>query len=242
MALNLRPDTTPQQRYDAWRRVIERASEEQVTQGWRHRVFRLYRAVFETNPALAAEGGFLLNWATENYVDAALMVVRRELDIQAGTENLRNLLEDISACPEVLNRERYRANWQPTEWARADEVFATFGVVVVPGNPLLDHIDPAIVKADLSRVVQDGERLRVFAERTRAHRTREQGIDRSITFGELHQAIDDVRSVVGKYYALLTALSRSDWEPTPQYDTMGLFMRAWVTDPGAVHDALKGEA
>ena len=242
MALNLKPTTGAPQRYEVWLRVAERSSDEQVAQGWRHRVFRLYRAVFETNEELSREGGFLLNWATENYVDAALMVVRRELDLQAGTENLRNLLDDIAQFPDVLNRERYRSNWQELEWARADEVFDRFGIIRVPSNPLLDHIDPAIVRADLARLVNDGERLRTFAERTRAHRTPEQGVDRSITFQDLHQAIDDVRLIVGKYYALLTARSRSDWEPEPQFSTVAPFMRPWVTDPQAVDEAAKREA
>lgn len=241
MALNLKASTAAPQRYEAWLRVIERSSDEQVAQGWRHRVFRLHRAVFETNQELAQEGGFLINWATENYVDAALMVVRRELDLQAGTENLRNLLDDIARYPEVLNRERYRSNWQESEWARADEVFDRFGIVTVPGNILLDHIDPAIVGGDLGRLVNDGERLRVFAERTRAHRTPEQGLDRSVTFGELHQAIEDVRAIVGKDYALLTARSRSNWEPEPQYSTIAPFMRPWVTDPTAVRQAAERE-
>lgn len=146
MALNLKAKTSASQRYEAWLRVVERSSDEQVAQGWRHRVFRLCRAVFETNEELAQEGGFLLNWATENYVDAALMVVRRELDIQAGTENLRNLLDDIARFPEVLNRGRYRSNWQEAEWARADEVFERFGIVRIPGDPLRDHIDAATVR------------------------------------------------------------------------------------------------
>ena len=40
--------------------------------------------------------------------ESALMVVRRELDIQAGTENLRNLLEDIVSHADVLCRGRCR--------------------------------------------------------------------------------------------------------------------------------------
>ena len=37
----------------------------------------------------------------ENYVDSALMLIRQELDRQAGTENLRNLLFDMIEHPTV---------------------------------------------------------------------------------------------------------------------------------------------
>ena len=37
------------------------------------------------------------------------MLVRRELDVHAGTENLRNLPEDIIEHPGVLTRARYLA-------------------------------------------------------------------------------------------------------------------------------------
>lgn len=80
------------ERYTAWRRVIERVYGEHVHQAWNHYLFRLLRAVFVTNPRLSEEGGFVFEWMVENYVDAALMLLRRELDQQAGTENLRNLL------------------------------------------------------------------------------------------------------------------------------------------------------
>jgi hypothetical protein len=87
-------------------RVIGRIHDEQVNQGWRHQLFRLVRGVFTTNRQLSDQGGFLFNWMADNYVEAALMLVRRELDIQAGTENLRNLLEDIAEHPDVLARAR----------------------------------------------------------------------------------------------------------------------------------------
>ena len=79
-------------RYDAWTRIVERIYHEQVNQAWSHYMFRLLRAIFITNKKLSDEGGFVFEWMVENYVDAALMLLRRELDQQAGTENLRNLL------------------------------------------------------------------------------------------------------------------------------------------------------
>ena len=79
MTLRLGP-LSDDDRYMAWRRVIERVYDEQVRQAWNHYLFRLLRAIFVTNPRLSEEGGFVFQWMVENYVDAALMLLRRELD------------------------------------------------------------------------------------------------------------------------------------------------------------------
>ena len=233
MALRLNQGTSDDDRHVEWRRVVVRIHDEQVQQAWRHRMFRLVRRVFNANTRLASEGGFIFNWMAENYLDASLMLVRRELDRQDGTENLRNLLDDIIGHPSVLVRTRYVAQWPPAEAAWASQVFDTFHPASGRTRDV-DFIDPAQVRGDLERVDADAERLRTYAERTRAHRTPERGIDRTVTFRDLHQAIADVRRVVGKYYALLTLSSVAEWEPVPQYDTLSPFLQPWVVDRGAV--------
>jgi hypothetical protein len=237
MALRIPNAASPDERHAAWRQAAERIYAEQVTQGWRHQLFRLVRAVFETNPQLSDQGGFLFNWMAENYVDAALMRVRRELDVQAGTENLRNLLEDIIEHPEVLTRARYVAQWKPDHRDIANRAFDSFKPARVADRADADFVDPAVVRPDLERAIADGERVRTFAERTRAHRAPEKGIDRSLTFRELHEAIAHLREVVRKYYALLTLSVVAEWEPVAQYDTIAPFRLAWVTDSAAVAEA-----
>ncbi len=206
-------------------------------------MFRLLRAVFDKNENLSEEGGFIFNWFAENYVHAALMLLRRELDRQAGTENLRKLLFDIIDHPAVLTRARYRARWGDEarfDREQADRAFDSFKPKRVDRDPDADYIDPDVVKADLDRLVADTERLREYAERTRAHRTPERNVDTSdLTFGALHKAIADVRGVVGKYYALLTLNTIPSWEPVPAYDTIAPFMKPWVVDRKAVSAAAK---
>ncbi len=241
MALRLPRETTATDRHTAWIQVIERIHSEQVDQGWRHRTFRLVRAVFTENPQLSEEAGFLFNWMADNYLDSALMLVRRELDVQAGTENLRNLLEDILENPAVLTRARYLAQWGHSDADRASEVFDSFAPTKIAGNANADFIDPSMVRKDLDQVIADAERLRVFAERTRAHRTPQRNIDNTITFRDLHTAIADTRDAVGKYYALLTLKMTVGWEPTPQYSTIAPFERAWVTNAAGVRRAMERE-
>jgi hypothetical protein len=126
MALRLSKGASPDDRHAWWVQVVKRVYDEQQAQGWRHQCFRTFRAVFHTNPALADEGGFIFNWVAEMYVDASLMLVRRELDVQSGTENLRNLLEDIIEHPDVLTRARYQTQWGRGADSLASEGFDTF--------------------------------------------------------------------------------------------------------------------
>jgi len=240
--MNLRLEThSPDERYAAWRRVIERVYHEQVCQAWNHSLFRLFSALFAENPRLSEEGGFVFQWMVENYVDAALMLIRRELDKQAGTENLRNLLSDMIQYPTVLTRARYLEAWNPqgpVEQQLAERSFNDFNPQRVDGEG--DYIDPAVIQSDLNRVVASAERLREYAERTRAHRTPSQKIDvASITFAAMHEAIAGVRDVVAKYYALLTANKVSRWEPVFPYDPLEPFMNAWVIDRTSVEKALR---
>ena len=242
-AMNLRLETlSPDERYAAWRRVIERIYHDQVSQAWNHYLFRLLRAIFVKNPRLSEEGGFVFQWMVENYVDAALMLIRRELDKQAGTENLRNLLSAMIQYPTVLTRARYRAAWNPqgpVEQQHAERSFNSFNPKRVDGEN--DYIDPAVIQSDLDRVVASAEQLRQYAERTRAHRTPSQKIDlASITFAAMHEAIAGVRDVVAKYYALITLddiVGR--WEPDPKYDTLEPFMKAWIVDRVLIEEALR---
>jgi hypothetical protein len=230
-------------RYAAWISVVQRIHKEHVKRAWGYYMFRLVRAVFTTNERLLEEGGFVFNWVAENYVEATLMLVRRELDKQAGVENLKNLLLDMIENPTVITRARYLTSWGhdgPFDRWHANQVFDGFNPVRIVGDPEADHIDPAIVRADLKRVDASAEGLREYAERTRAHRTPGPAIDTAgMTFSALHDAINDMRDVIAKYYALLTLSSLAQWEPVPQFNTFAPFTRPWLTDRSAVEHAVR---
>jgi hypothetical protein len=200
---------------------------------------------FVTNRRLSEEGGFIFEWMVENYVDSALMLLRRELDRQDGTENLLNLLFDIVEHPTVVNRARYLARWgpeQPVHRGHASLDFDHFGLVRIAGQTEADHIGPAVISADLERIRTGAEHLREYVERTRAHRSPVQGLDTAgMTFGALHEALWSLREVIAKYYALLTQASIGQWEAVPQFSSIEPFTSPWVEDRAAVERAVEGE-
>lgn len=243
MGLRLPNDISDDERHAVWIRVIERIYTEQANHAWSDYMFRLLEAVFDKNERLSEEGGFIFDWMAENYVDSALMLLRRELDRQDGVENLWNLLHDIIDHHGILTRERYCAAWGRGgrfDVEMANRTFDLFRPVRVAGNPDLDFIDPALARGDLEQLDADAGRLRTYAERTRAHRTPERGVDTSgITFQALHKAVADVRRVVAKFYALLTLSSIANWEAVPQFDTIGPFVQPWVQDREAIEAAVE---
>lgn len=97
-------------RWDVW---IRRIYGETIGLHWNRRMFRMMREIAKDNHRLQMTGSYALDWMFENYVVAAAMTFRRELDKQAGTENLRNLLFEIVKRPDVLSRARHRKLWGP---------------------------------------------------------------------------------------------------------------------------------
>jgi hypothetical protein len=237
MTLRLKKDISDDERHAAWVNVIERIRTEQVNGAWSYYMFRLMRSVFTRNPTLSEEGGGIFNWVAENYVDASLMLLRRELDQQAGVENLMNLLFDIIEHPKVLTRARYLASWGERaliDRELANREFDSFKLKRVANAQHLDYIDPEGVRADINQVLTNAKQLREYAERTRAHRTPEKKANTSdVTFEALHNTSSDLRRVISKYYLLLT-LKSNKWQPVPQFDSIMPFTRPWVLDPQGV--------
>jgi len=144
-----------------------------------------------------------------------------------------------------LTRARFVAKLVPRSDAAALATRSFDKFEPIKGNtPEEDYVDPVKVKKDLERVVDDAERVREYAERTHAHRSKEKGLDTTLTFRDLHNAIGDLRKVIAKYYFLLvqTTIMAESWEPEPQYDTIAPFLRPWVTDPEAVVNAADRDA
>lgn len=211
-----------------WLAWIKRAYNEAVAQGWRHRMFRLMRGIAIQNPALQANGGFFLQWAADNYVAASAMAFRRELDSQPGTQNLLHLLREMRDRPQVISRQRFRSSWSSRERGseEADRAFDTFPIIRV-GEPLLDHLDPAAIDADLARLAQQDAVLE-YVQTTVAHRVPERPNSEVPTFRDFHAAAKVVQEVVDKYYLLLTHCTVLSYEPEPQYDVFAPFRTAWI--------------
>jgi hypothetical protein len=165
----------------------------------------------------------------DNYVVGAAMTFRRELD-KAGKENMQTLLHEIEARPEVLSRARYRTLWGPNRYEHwgPDAAFDELPIVKIDADSAHDHLDPEAVRADRLTLEEATESVRVYVERTYAHRAR--GEPGTVTFTQFDAAIDAVAEVFKKYYTIITLKALIDTEPVPQYDTHECFTFPWIDE------------
>ena len=224
---------TDDQLFQDWLRWIQRAYDEAVGQARRFRLFRLVHGVYQQNDHLQHTGGFLFQWMADNYVAASAMAFRRELDTQAGTENLIHLLREMRDHPSVISRARFRATWSETEpnnaW-NANRAFNAYPHVEHADGPDQDHVDPDAVAADLV-VLEEQDRVLEHVQTTVAHRGPELQGASVPTFAEFHAAIKAIGGVFRRYYTLLTHSTLLDLEPAAQYNEYEIFTFAWISDP-----------
>jgi hypothetical protein len=107
--------------------------------------------------------------------------------------SLASLLAEIAAEPERLTRERFVAlyespDFEPLGQAAFDKHFA---------GEAGDHIDPAIVQADLDELAQTAESVKRYVDRYIAHSDRE-GLETLPTFGDIDEAIDAIGGLFRK--------------------------------------------
>jgi hypothetical protein len=214
-----------------WLRWIERVYNEVIGQGWRHKMFRLMRGIYEQNPDLQKTGGFFLRWAADNYVDASAMALRRELDGQDGTENLVRMLCEMRARPTALSRARFRSTWNGTSaYLTADRAFDGFRIIKHRDGLDFDHIDPAMIVEDLERLTAQDDVL-THVQTTIAHRAPPRPDAPVPTFAEFHAALEAVGQVFERYYLILTHATLMAREPAEQFDIYRPFTFAWIADP-----------
>lgn len=242
MALRL-GDIDQDERFATWVRIASRIKQEHIGLGWNQYVFRLLRAVFNANGQLRDEGGFILNAISDMYVTHALMVFRRDMDRQSNTENLVNLLIDMKEHCQVITRARFLSAWSAQGPMKdyALEVFQSWNPIASERGADRDYVPGETIADDLRELQDKVDVVRTYAERTRAHRTRELDPDASVTFADMHAAIDRLRQVINKYSALLTGASTA-WEPVAQFNVVAPFKYPWLPDDRDVIAAVLLEA
>jgi hypothetical protein len=219
-----------------WTAALERIKQEMYHLGHNRRIFRLVRGIANDNHRVRDTGGHVLDWMFGNYVLAAGMMFRRDVDRDQSTVNLLNLLYELGERPQVVNRGRYRALWGDTdrhpERMRCDRAFDSFEPIRHPGEPERDHADPEKIARDRDELLRDVERVRSYVERTMAHRAREAPLP--VTWAEFDAALDSVINLFIKYHALVTQNALDTVEPVPQYNERECFTFPWI-EPGDRH-------
>jgi hypothetical protein len=200
-----------------------------------HELFRLRRTfrdvadVFRNNQRLRETGGHVWDWMLLNHVAAVLIRLRRQVDNQNNTVNLKKLLHEIIANPHVISRARRRPRYPVKSellGGLIDREFTENWVRQPQADRGDDHIDAEILRADLRQLEHTLEGVLQVANRVIAHRARVPAP--GVTFGDVDRGFDAIEAVLIKYYALICGSSLMQAEPTPQFNTHEVFTFPWI--------------
>lgn len=233
---------TDDELFGDWVEWIKKVENELIELSWNRRMFRDVSRVFQHNPHLREVGGFVYEWLRLNYIAGASMSFRREVD-RAKHLGLVHLLAEIAERPRVLSRGRHHEAWGGLR-DKFEDILRTKSFEAIPfvrdaSDPMKDHIDPEVVRADVAALRVDTEVAQDYVEQTIAHRTR--GDVEIISFAQFNSAMDALTPIFQKYYARLTLSSMLQLEPVPQYNTHEPFTFPWDVTCDRLWKECRGE-
>jgi len=219
--------------YRRWQDHIQRIYEETVYLFTARHKFREVQQMFRTNEHLMSIGGAVYEWLLGMWGRDTIMGVRRELDDQAGTINLVNLLHEIEARPDVLTRRRWLAFIRPGDSdvmvAVMNDSFDGLGGVCLVGgtkNPSDDILAPERVCSDRRELQAKTAKAFDYAQRMVAHRTPMSSLE--IKVADINTAMDAIEQTFKKYYLIFTGRSLAQAEAAIQYDWSEPFTIPWL--------------
>jgi hypothetical protein len=218
--------------FERWQAQIERIKDETTYLFTTRFRWIEIEKMFISNPELNRIGGEIHRYFLGLWARDAIMGVRRELDDQEGAINLRNLLHEIEARPEVLCRRRVVSRVKE-EWLRpiiSKQFDADGATCPLSGSrePDDDHISPTRTRADRRSLEANTKDVFDYAQRMVAHRTPIDGLE--LTARQINDAIDVIEPILQRYYRLLVGPSLVGATAAIQYDWMEPFTIPWALE------------
>jgi len=173
--------------------------------------------VLRANPAIPRRE-VVAGWMTRMYVHYALMGIRRQLSNNPEDVSLRRMLQLVVDNPHLFTRGAFVARHgytDPYDIKFANDRFEQWG----PNGSA--HLVPSVVQADIDSLLVMAERVENFATKTVAHLDREYAypegivdIDK-ITWNDIDAVMDEMESVLQKYYPLVAGTGINSATPVP---------------------------
>ena len=223
---------TPDDLFEEWVRDIQEIKFDIFELFSFRRTFREFAEVFRQNERLQAVGGHVWNWMRSNYVASILLRVRRQVDDQSNTVNLKQLLTELMQRPEVLTRRRLDEALPKIDSdvirEQVDARFTELWVRVQHPDPGDDHVSAEVIVGDLQLLQDATRRVAKVANRNVAHRSRVSLQDLQVP--ELDAAFDAIEATLKRCYALLAGGGLVRAEPAPQFNTLEVFTFPWISE------------
>lgn len=210
-----------------WREWLEGDLFQQVHEILQQRlVFKSWNEIVDVAATDSKTPGLFHAWVNHNYIAALAVGVRRMCDRDTRTRSLVRLLEEIKEHAPELTREWWMGRWWPPDDEPSEPYLAQFDELSSGG----DHVDPAVVQADLDRLTEVSGVIREYVNKFVAHLDGDRARVGPVTLGELHEAADTVYEVFHRWYELVTNVTLTvpaieHWET--------VLTRPWITEEQA---------
>lgn len=187
-------------------------------------IFQEVQKIIRSNAKIQLESSFY-EWMGNVYAASAVIGVRRQLDMDKRSISFARLFDEIIKNPQVISRERFTALYKgsvvPKSYAHRD-----FDRFSGPGG---SHVNPELVKVDLSVLEQKAEGIRKFANKRIAHFDKSE-FRQVPTYVELDECLDYLEELLKKYLLLFRAEGDLRIVPTWQYDWQQIFRLPWIEE------------
>jgi hypothetical protein len=185
-------------------------------------IFREVQEIIRSNTDIQFDDTFY-EWMGNVYAAAAVIGVRRQVDTHKGSISFARLLGEIRENPEILPRERYLRLYKDRV-IRDRVANRTFDKFAGTGR---QHVNGALVGADLNMLNEKAETIRKFANKRIAHTDRAE-FKSLPTYGELDDCLDYLEEMLKKYLSLFRAETHRSIVPVWTYDWKEIFRRPWI--------------
>lgn len=157
----------PDSKVEKWTRWIEGAIKNEVLTMHHHQaVFRRVAEIVNTRePKLP--GSLFFDYLRGTYATSQAAAIRRLVEPSPRVVSLGRLLNEIAAEPERFTRRRFVGVWPPEDQRRGHETFSEHFA-----GSIGDHLDPAIVAADIARLETDAKKVVEHVDQYALMRTR----------------------------------------------------------------------
>ena len=204
----------------------------------RHHVINIYaqRYVWQRLHEMLAENpnlpaSYWWTYLQETYAVSQAVAIRRQADRDKRVISLARLIGTVQANAKSITREGWLAMWaDPDDHPHATELWET-----KYGDSSGKRLDRAVPAADLKRLTAAARHVKRYVDQHVAHTDSSAVAEPvTLTYDDLHDAVDVVGELFKKYHHLLTAESYGSLVPIDIHPSWeAVFTQPWKTQPPA---------
>jgi hypothetical protein len=195
--------------------------------GMHHRRFIWKRVVeiAEANPDVRERPSAFWDFWGQTYAATQAIAIRRQADTHRHVCSLALVIKQMRNNAQALTRDSYVSLWDQDDELLVQRAHQGFNQLA---GGAYGHLDPDIPRADLLALQAAAKRVRRYTDEHIAHDMANPTTPESLSYGDLHDAIDALGGICQKYTQALTADWWHTWEPVMQHDWQAIFRVAWL--------------